>query len=112
MNLQQLMAACPNLTVVSVGEKPAEYYAERTGPDRYTLRQTRYRRQLEQGSEHPHDVMAVGFTAAGLREMISAYLPTATCDLSALPNENGRLLAGDMLNVTLIEDPPTTEGSK
>ena len=49
------------------------YYVVRVGPDRFDLRQSRYRAQLDEGREHPHDLMATGFTAEGMREIISKH---------------------------------------
>lgn len=58
------------------------YYVAQTGDDRFDLRQTRYKAQLEAGKEHPNDLMAVGFTADGMREILSKWF--ADTDTSAL----------------------------
>lgn len=58
------------------------YYAVKVGNDRYDLRQSRYREQLQAGKEHPHDLMACSFTADGLRDICEKYGFDA--DLSAL----------------------------
>lgn len=64
------------------------YYVIQTGPDSFDLRQTRYRAQFESKKEHPHDLMAVGFTASGMREIIKKWFPDT--DVSALPLERIR----------------------
>lgn len=51
----------------------AVYYIIRTGEDRFDMRQTRYRKRLQDGKEHPHDLMAVGFTKQGMQEMLKKY---------------------------------------
>jgi hypothetical protein len=61
------------------------YYVVRTGPDSFDLRQTRYADQLAKGNEHPHDLMAAGFTAAGMREILRKWFDDT--DASALPAE-------------------------
>lgn len=58
------------------------YYVAKTGDDRFDLRQTRYKEQLEAGREHPHDLMATGFTADGMREILAKWF--ADTDASAL----------------------------
>lgn len=49
------------------------YYVVRVGPDRFDLRQSRYAEQFKQGAEHPHDLMAVHFDAAGMRDIIAKH---------------------------------------
>ncbi len=61
----------------------ATYYVVCAGPDRFDLRQTRYRSLLEAGREHPHDLMAAGFTAEGMREILAKWF--SDTDSSALP---------------------------
>jgi len=61
------------------------YYVIQTGPDSFDLRQTRYRAQFESGKEHPHDLMAVSFTASGMREILEKWF--SDTDVSALPPE-------------------------
>jgi hypothetical protein len=63
----------------------ATYYTEKTGLDRYDLRQTRYRSQRSTGKEHPHDLMAVSFPAAGMLELIKKHFPDT--DASAITEE-------------------------
>lgn len=59
------------------------YYAVKTGPDRYDMRQERFRKKFDRGIDHPHDVCATGFTAQGLRDVCEKY--KFDCDFSALP---------------------------
>lgn len=59
----------------------ARYYIVKTGDDRYDMRQERFR-----GTVHPHDLMAVGFSAAQMRDMLAQHFP-ADVDTSALPPE-------------------------
>lgn len=61
-----------------------DYYVVKVGDDRYDLRQSRYRVQLLAGREHPHDLMACGFTAAGMRELLQTTIKGVT-DTTALP---------------------------
>jgi hypothetical protein len=63
----------------------ATYYTEKTGPDRYDLRQTRFKAQRDTGKEHPHDLMAVSFSAAGMLELIKKHFPDT--DASAINEE-------------------------
>jgi hypothetical protein len=63
----------------------ATYYVVRTGPDRFDLRQSRYVAQRANGREHPHDLMAQGFTAQGMREVLAKWF--ADTDTTALPSE-------------------------
>jgi hypothetical protein len=63
----------------------ATYYTEKTGPDRYDLRQTRFRAQRDTGKEHPHDLMAVSFSADGMLELIKKHFPDT--DASAISEE-------------------------
>jgi hypothetical protein len=65
------------------------YYVVCAGPDRFDLRQTRYRALLEAGREHPHDLMAAGFTAEGMREILAKWF--SDTDSSALPLPASRL---------------------
>jgi hypothetical protein len=65
--------------------KRPTYYVVRTGPDSFDLRQERFRSELEQGKEHPHDLMATSFTAAGMREILDKWF--SDTDDSALPPE-------------------------
>ena len=58
------------------------YYAVKTGPDRYDLRQERFRNHRP---EHPHDVMMAGFKAEDMRDVCQRYGFDA--DLSALDDE-------------------------
>lgn len=62
----------------------AVYYVVKVGDDRFDLRQVRYRAQFEGGKEHPHDLMAVGFTAQGMREVLDKMIKGPT-DVTALP---------------------------
>lgn len=64
------------------------YYAAKnpTLPDFWDLRQTRYKPELARGKEHPHDVMACGFTAQGLRDLCTLH--NFDADLSNLPKES------------------------
>lgn len=69
----------------------SKYYVERvtlSNCDRFNLRQTRFAEQLKQrgGLGHPHDLMAVGFTAESMRDLIAKYFAADT-DASALPPE-------------------------
>lgn len=64
--------------------KPA-YYVVQTGPDRYDMRQTRYKAVRDRGGDHPHDLMAVGFTARQMDEMLAKHFLDASIDRSALP---------------------------
>lgn len=61
------------------------YYVVQTGPNRFELRQTCYKERLQQGREHPHDVIAAGFTAEGMREIIGKWF--ADTDTSALDED-------------------------
>lgn len=49
------------------------YYLVKVGRDLYDMRQTRYKKQFDAGKEHPHDLCAAHFTAAGIRELIRLY---------------------------------------
>ena len=64
----------------------ATYYAVRVGPDCFDLRQSRYAAQFEAGNEHPHDLMAVHFKAAELRDVVARYFRN-DADLSALERD-------------------------
>lgn len=66
------------------GREDAGYYILRAGPDRFDMRQERYRRQLMQGNEHPHDLMAAGFTRDQMAEMLIKTFPDADIDTSAM----------------------------
>ena len=59
------------------------YYVVRVGPDRFDLRQTRYK-----GTNHPHDLMAVQFTEQGMRDIVAKWFPDS--DVSALDNPHKR----------------------
>ena len=59
------------------------YVTPSDSPDRYDLRQTRYKEQLAQGNEHPHDVIAQGFTVTGMLEIIEKWFKDSA-DTSAL----------------------------
>lgn len=52
--------------------KPYYVCAQRDGGG-YDLRQTRYRAQFLNGSEHPHDVCASGFTKAAMAELLERH---------------------------------------
>lgn len=67
----------------------ATYYVVRTGRDHYDLRQTRFKREREAGREHPHDLIAGGFTAQGMRDVLAKHFAHATVDTSALPPLEG-----------------------
>lgn len=58
-------------------EQPAgaerEYYLVKTGPNRWDMRQTRFRDQLQAGKEHPNDICATGFDAEGIRRIVAAH---------------------------------------
>lgn len=60
-------------------QKAPVYYVEKVGPDRYNLRQVRYR-----GKNHPHDLIATHFTGEGLRDLIARYFAETPIDTSAL----------------------------
>jgi hypothetical protein len=49
------------------------YYVVKTGPNRFDLRQTRYKQFYQTGKEHPHDLMAVGFDYNGMKEIINKW---------------------------------------
>lgn len=49
------------------------YYLVKVGRGLYDMRQTRYKRQFDEGNEHPHDLCAVGFTSAGIKELIRLH---------------------------------------
>ena len=70
----------PGMTPLGI---PHEYYVVRTGQDRFDLRQTRYRAQHAAGREHPHDIVAVGFTADDMRAALAEWFDDT--DTSALP---------------------------
>lgn len=61
----------------------ARYYVVKVGPDSFDLRQSRYADLFKAGKEHPHDLMACSFTAAGMREILAKWF--ADTDASALP---------------------------
>ena len=65
------------------------YYIEASPafPGRFNMRQERYRVEYEQGNEHPHDLMAVGFTALDMRKMIAEHFAERDIDTSVLPTE-------------------------
>lgn len=53
----------------------------RQDPDGFwTLRQERYRKHLEEGREHPHDVCAVARDRQELREMCEKHWPEVDYD--------------------------------
>lgn len=58
-----------------------EYYVVKNG-NRYDLRQSRYRGLFDAGREHPHDLMATGFDAKGMREIIAKWF--SDTDASAI----------------------------
>lgn len=58
------------------------YYLVRVGADRYDMRQTRYKAQLAEGREHPHDICATHFDSAGIIELVKTH--KFDCDLSLL----------------------------
>lgn len=60
------------------------YYVIKTGQNRFDLRQARYRKALENGKEHPHDLIATGFTADGMRKILEKWF--ADTDITALDN--------------------------
>lgn len=62
-----------------------EYYIVKTGSNSYDMRQTRFKAQRAAGNDHPHDLMAVGFTADGMRDTIAKYFDAAEIDMTALP---------------------------
>jgi hypothetical protein len=62
-----------------------DYYVVKVGEDRYDLRQSRYRAQFEAGGNHPHDLMAVAFTAQGIRDLFDKGIFEGTVDVTALP---------------------------
>lgn len=74
---------CERLLCVATGE-PVEhaYYLVRVGADRYDMRQTRYKAQLAEGREHPHDICATHFDSAGIIELVKTH--KFDCDLSLL----------------------------
>jgi len=51
-------------------------------PGRFDLRQARYAEQLRAGREHPHDLMATGFTGQDMRDLVAKHFPDT--DLTAL----------------------------
>lgn len=62
----------------------ADYYVVKVGEDRYDLRQTRFKAMFDAGNEHPHDLMAVGFSAQGIRDLFNGTL-VGSVDVTALP---------------------------
>lgn len=64
----------------------AVYYIERCArlPGCFNMRQTRYRADYVNGMEHPHDLMAVGFTADQMRELIAKHFPNTVIDTSVM----------------------------
>lgn len=54
-------------------DKSRTYYLTKTDADRYDLRQTRYVDQFKAGKEHPHDLLAVGFTAQDMRKLVATH---------------------------------------
>lgn len=52
-------------------------YAHKDRDGLYTLRQERYRVQLEAGKEHPHDVCAVARSIEELHRMCDKHWPDA-----------------------------------
>jgi hypothetical protein len=60
----------------------SRYYVVRVGADRFDLRQSRFADALKAGTEHPHDLMAVGFSGQGMRDIIAKFFPDT--DVSAL----------------------------
>lgn len=64
------------------------YYVEKVGPDRYDLRQVRYRHLRAGGGEgHPHDLIATHFTGEGMRDVIARYFADTPIDTTALDQE-------------------------
>lgn len=61
----------------------AAYYVVRVAEDRFDLRQSRFAERFKAGKEHPHDLMAAGFSAEGMREILAKWF--ADTDASALP---------------------------
>lgn len=43
----------------------------------FVLRQTRYREQLDQGREHPHDSCAIARSVAEMHSMVDKHWPDA-----------------------------------
>lgn len=84
--MRKLMRDNPTPSDVQ-GDTPFVHYLVRTGADRYDMRQTRYRAQLANGREHPHDVCAMGFTGQGIRDLVAQY--AFDCDMSLLDDEEG-----------------------
>lgn len=60
--------------------KATMYVAKEKGM--VVLRQERFRKQLEQGNEHPHDVCAIARDVAEMHTMIDKHWPDA--DYSAV----------------------------
>lgn len=48
------------------------YYLVKRDPV-FDMRQERYREHFEAGREHPHDLCAVGLTAAQMRELVQHH---------------------------------------
>jgi len=67
------------------------YYLVQTGDDRYDVRQTRYKAQYLAGSEHPHDLMSTGFTAAQVRELIAKRF-LVDIDMTTIPAQRTKQL--------------------
>lgn len=59
-------------------QKPT-YYVVKSG-NRFDLRQTRYAETLRAGNEHPNDLMATGFTAEGMQEIITKWFSDTDTD--------------------------------
>lgn len=64
---------------------PRYYVTPAKFSDTFNLRQERFREEFEDGNEHPHDLMACGFTADAMRELIRKHFPDT--DTAALPAE-------------------------
>lgn len=60
------------------------YYIVRTGPNRFDMRQTRYKAQRAAGKEHPHDLMATQFTRDGMIEILDKHFADSTIDRTEL----------------------------
>lgn len=62
------------------------YYIVKTGENRFDLRQTRFKAQLAEGREHPHDLCAVGFDATGMRQLVDSGFDADVSPLNSSDN--------------------------
>lgn len=55
----------------------SDMYARKESRGLWALRQTRYKKHLAQGKEHPHDVCAIATSPSQLIEMCEKHWPDA-----------------------------------